>query len=553
MVKIYIEDSKKEDKKDEIREQLSDTETCMYLGKNDWDDFGYKTKYNLHFLTKNSTEYIGAIKIGHNKMNYDSPNIDEFLKKATPENYLQDKLDEEFYSLAQSEKFYQKLQEHCKNKQVINFLKEIRELTTLDNNELSKIQEQDVYEASLIRDENEVFTAKFLKIINNIIEYQKVNNNEADKYAYNLLVKLYDKVTKSESNYLDNEYKYYKYLVENIDDLKLECKSKILKDIKELNYDNNSLVNKINEITASSDRLKEKINEKIKEIEDQIFLTEDDIDEISLGHYTSLETLKYLLAPINLGKNHDESKVGNFLRLSHYKQMNDPLEGEVLKEYLFNSEKVNSTSETLGQNSYYYVSAATTESDSLPMWKQYADDAQGLFLEYSEQYLKDIIKHGEGKIAKVYYLDINDKNERIKCVNREKAGKCNKENNEQDILILLKDLKDLINEGNKEVVEEAKSRSSELFLCFKNIDYAYENEYRIIVNKEDRTIDIILGENMCVPRLYTYLDQEPLVYSKVILGSKCIHSDYVAPYIEHCAGMNKNKEINIQRSKIEYR
>lgn len=549
MIKIYIEDSKKEDKKDEIRKQLSDTETCMYLGKNDWDDFGYKTKYNLHFLTKNNTEYIGAIKIGHNKMNYDSPNIDEFLKKATPENYLQDKLDEEFYSLAQSEKFYQKLQEHCKNGEDIDFLKNIRELTTLDNEQLDLIQDQEVYKDSLTRDKNDVFTVQFLNVINDIIKSQDTDNNEDREYAYNFLINLYDNVTKNKSNYLDNEYKYYKYLVENIDDLKLECKSKILKDIKELNYDNNSLVNKINEITASSDRLKE----KIKEIEDQIFLTEDDIDEISLGHYTSLETLKYLLAPINLGKNHDESKVGNFLRLSHYKQMNDPLEGEVLKEYLFNSEKVNSTSETLGQNSYYYVSAATTESDSLPMWKQYADDAQGLFLEYSKQYLKDIIKHGEGKIAKVYYLDINDKNERIKCVNREKAGKCNKENNEQDILTLLKDLKDLINEMDKKDVEEAKSRLSELFLCFKNIDYAYENEYRIIINKDNTTDDIILGEHTSVPRLYTYLDQEPLVYSKVILGSKCIHSDYVAPYIEHCAGMNKNKKITIQRSKIEYR
>lgn len=550
MVKIYIEDSKKEDKKDEIREQLSDTETCMYLGKNDWDDFGYKTKYNLHFLTKNSTEYIGAIKIGHNKMNYDSPNIDEFLKKATPENYLQNKLNEEFYSLAQSEKFYQKLQDYCKNDQDINFLKKIRELTTLDNEQLDLIQDQEVYKDSLTRDKNDVFTVQFLNVINDIIKSQDTDNNEDREYAYNFLINLYDNVTKNKSNYLDNEYKYYKYLVENIDDLKLECKSKILKDIKELNYDNNSLVNKINEITASSDKFKE----KIKEIEDQIFLTEDDIDEISLGHYTSLETLKYLLAPINLGKNHDESKVGNFLRLSHYKQMNDPLEGEVLKEYLFNSEKVNSTSETLGENSYYYVSAATTESDSLPMWKQYADDAQGLFLEYSKQYLKNIVKHGEGKIAKVYYLDINDKNERIKCVNREKAGKCNKENNEQDILTLLKDLKDLINEMDKKDVEEAKSRLSELFLCFKNIDYAYENEYRIIINKDNTTDDIILGEHTSVPRLYTYLDQEPLVYSKVILGSKCIHSDYVAPYIEHCAGMNKNKEeMTIQRSKIEYR
>lgn len=89
-----------------------------------------------------------------------------------------------------------------------------------------------------------------------------------------------------------------------------------------------------------------------------------------------------------------------------------------------------------------------------------------------------------------------------------------------------------------------------MFLCFKNIDYAYE--YRIIVNKENTTIDIILGENMCVPRLYTYLKQEPLVYSKVILGSKCIHSDYVVPYIDHCAGI-MNKKMTIQRSKIEYR
>ena len=87
-------------------------------------------------------------------------------------------------------------------------------------------------------------------------------------------------------------------------------------------------------------------------------------------------------------------------------------------------------------------------------------------------------------------------------------------------------------------------------ILFKKSDYAYENEYRIVVNRENNEdkIEEQVNPNYNFPFLYTYLKDTELKYSKLILGPKAIDIDYIAPYINYC-----DKDIEIERSSILYR
>ena len=62
------------------------------------------------------------------------------------------------------------------------------------------------------------------------------------------------------------------------------------------------------------------------------------------------------------------------------------------------------------QTSNVFISSLTTVSDSLPMWKEYADSSQGAFLEYDLSYLEDIVAHKSIEFVKVHYLDLMSEN-----------------------------------------------------------------------------------------------------------------------------------------------
>ena len=101
-----------------------------------------------------------------------------------------------------------------------------------------------------------------------------------------------------------------------------------------------------------------------------------------------------------------------------------------------------------------------------------------------------------------------------------------------------------------EILELYISTLSDIAFLFKKYDYAYENEYRIVVNRaynEDK-IEEQVNPNYIFPFLYTYLKDKELKYSKLILGPKAIDIDYIAPYINYC-----DKDIEIERSSISYR
>lgn len=92
----------------------------------------------------------------------------------------------------------------------------------------------------------------------------------------------------------------------------------------------------------------------------------------------------------------------------------------------------------------------------------------------------------------------------------------------------------------------------EIDFLFKKSDFSYETEYRIIANTEkiNSTLEVVAEYNEFhkFPFLYCYLKDFKLSYSKLILGSKSINIDYIAPYINH-----NNENIKIEISKINFR
>lgn len=554
---IYIEDptvnykyrKSYDDLMKEIKEVDGEPTPCMYLVKINWNDYGYETKYFVEYMVDDKSYEIGAIKIGNTEMKNKPSSIEEKLEKITDKNLIKKDSDlgDNFFSLAQEEEFYTNLRKYCKNGDDLDFLERMNECTVLSTEKLDQIlvelrnneePENNVYDISLTRNENSVFTVEFIKLIN-LVKKQDIKYSK-DTKVYNYLMYLHDEIEQNiaNNNYIDIKYKYYEYLIESINEIISEDnnKVKILVEVQKLNKDNAYIINrfidklveivgiaelivKIIEIEKQNTETIKNVFKQIECIENELFLKKEDVEKVTLGHYTPCETLKYLLIPELIrqasteekesteGKESTEEKSKEinlnregYLRLSHCKQMNDPLEGEILSKYLFGKD------ESSNGKSQLYVSAATTESDSLPMWRQYADNATGIFLEYHNEYLKKLIKSKDIKIAKVVYLDNND------------SSKCSKDSEDSKIVKKLEELKKSIGEL-KDCTKSTDliiNRLEKLSLCFKHVDYSYEQEYRIIFDKKSANYDIVLGEDSSIPRLYTYLTAHQLVYSNSI-------------------------------------
>ena len=217
------------------------------------------------------------------------------------------------------------------------------------------------------------------------------------------------------------------------------------------------------------------------------------------------------------------------------------------------------------------MSSATTELDSLPMWKQYGKDATGGMLVYDNEYILKILDEKildkKVELYKVAYIDINENNKDDIDIKTDNIT-------EKDVKILKEAIRKL-REATEDIknADETDKRNfkgplrelNDIAFLFKKSDYAYESEYRIVVNREnskDRIVEQV-NPSFNFPFLYTYLDEvdldevdldkadldkAELKYSKLILGPKAIDIDYVAPYIHYC-----DEDITIQRSSISYR
>ena len=387
-----------------------------------------------------------------------------------------------------------------------------------------------------------------------------------------------------QSNYVE---KYLDFVSRNFDDV-IEDSIVIVRKIVEENdsdiirnqaiklierYDNDYL-NETSDLESISSldatQLLEQADKIITNIRSKLTVDSNELKEIgSFGHYTKIDTLTNYLIKAEW-KNDNDSKVKSpYLRLTNLKQLNDPMEGRVIYDYL----GIDNTFFQQYQTSNVFISSLTTVSDSLPMWKEYADSSQGAFLEYDLSYLEDIVEHKSIEFVKVHYLDLMSENK-----------------DETDIGKYLDDLKQLFEKlqelkAEKELISFAEKLKKISYL-FKVKDYEYEMEYRILINLDDTAIQNIIKRDANDSSnekyfkkeeiglevfdkvnykdfrkyivlsskdngrydLFVYINLLPLKYSKVILGPKVTDADYIAPYLKIA-----NPEIEIESSKIPYR
>lgn len=322
----------------------------------------------------------------------------------------------------------------------------------------------------------------------------------------------------------------------------------------------------------SSEEIVEKIKGAIDEIRSALIIDAKKLKENEFyGHYTTIDTLVNLLFKPETEEN---KNCPTYLRLSNANQLNDPMEGKALLAIL----GLDAHMEQYYKPTNVFLSSLTVVKDSLPMWKEYAEESRGAFLEYDQDYLETIVKHDVIEFAKVHYITTDEKQN----ITGDKLV-------DQKLIYIQDTIKYLEDEGATDEIREIIDYIAKISYLFKVSDYQYESEYRILVNLDDthftnkftdklnsgikdeatrRKLDIGIGllENKNVNylnsrkyihiekteqgkcNLYAYINVVPLKYSKILLGPKVENVDYIAPYIHYI-----QPDIIVETSSIPYR
>lgn len=521
--------------------------------QSDWNDYGYYITYEVYYYNQKSQErYVGEYRVYTHSI--EEQDIHSYTKiKHISEQIWQDHgfdsnwigvqltigFNENYFSLAQHVDFYQNVYDILQNERdYSDFLKKLRDLTITELSE--SIKNNEGVKSALLRNDGVTNSKDILKLekklkeldeclnvgnypftdyfFNSIVkhreELEKIENNIVDSvratsYSYALLNNLVDKY--KNKNFDDNDFKIYKFLSSLL-------KSNIYPQLE-------------SDLDSCIDKNLKCIIDNVNGIREKLRFDIDDYDNFI--HYTSLKTLK------NLVYRKDEKNIYARLRLSNARQMNDPNEGYTFLD-LIGIEKKELPVTDYEISSFYFASMSQTGEDknledSLPMWKQYGDDAKGINLTYHSDYIKDLIDDINNGIG-IYKV----------CYN------ANEDSLEEEIA----QIKSAFDEIKKEDgAERQKYFSSALNLIddirylFKKADYSYENEYRIIKSYEGKESEIFTRDssNSIIPGLYVYIDKE-LKYSKIKLGPKCDDIDFVAPYIKYV-----DPNIEVTQSEISYR
>ena len=398
---------------------------------------------------------------------------------------------------------------------------------------------------------------------------EKINNYYFNNPQSNYVEKYLDFVSRHFDDVIKNSIDVVRKIEEENDsDIILNKAIKLIEK-----YDNDYLNEKSDpEFIQSSEanKLLKQADKIIYYIRSKLTVDANELKEIgSLGHYTKIDTLTNFLIKADWKNENNSETQPPFLRLTNLKQLNDPMEGRVIYDYL----GIDNTFFKQYQTSNVFISSLTTVSDSLPMWKEYADSSQGAFLEYDLSYLEDIVAHKSIEFVKVHYLDLMSENKDATDVGK--------------FLEYLKQIFEKLQElkAEKELISFAEKLKKISYL-FKVKDYEYEMEYRILINLDDTAIQNIIKRDANASShekylkkeeigleifdkvnyndfrkyivlsskdngrydLFVYINLAPLKYSKVILGPKVTDADYIAPYLKLA-----NPDIEIESSKIPYR
>jgi predicted ATPase len=85
-----------------MQARLPEVNDAVFLEENKWNDYGYKTTFNLHYRDTNGAAVnIGSVKIGESGLDRGTPSL--------PSGF--EELDERFFSLGQDDTYYERLNE----------------------------------------------------------------------------------------------------------------------------------------------------------------------------------------------------------------------------------------------------------------------------------------------------------------------------------------------------------------------------------------------------------------------------------------------------------
>ena len=237
-----------------------------------------------------------------------------------------------------------------------------------------------------------------------------------------------------------------------------------------------------------------------------------------LAYYTTWNTFSYMLP-----KDKPDYGLGRF-SVMHHSYMNDPLEGSVIKQFLYDTQDYNGRKQET--HPYVFIKCFTQSIDYLPMWKMYGDEAKGCCIVVDWE--KTIAQNPGKNIAlyKVCYLTKRGKNY---------VFQMSDNNRDKD----LAGMKDLLDKLKVDIAKLSNSKYGKIYAnnllgsiayLFKDSSYSYEREARVIYSfdKLNSQIEKTIQEP---PKLFVYTDYN-VVIKEIILGPKFENTYLWTPFIQ---------------------
>lgn len=281
-------------------------------------------------------------------------------------------------------------------------------------------------------------------------------------------------------------------------------------------------------------------------------------ENIRYVHYTKMNTLKILLSQ-------KEGQKPRF-RLWNSIYMNDPSEGKMFLSLLRKSGQEDYSMDRLlshyypqiqqqnspipGENNVYLTSLSAAD-DSIHMWVQYADNAQGCAIAFDDDFFD--IKYDKDEKDTTLYSDADVPIYRVlyfypdaSPTEPELAAPVLRRS--WEIVPCLAEIEALLNSESKEIQDTIYTfvahMLNEIRFLLKDAEYESEKEYRVVICTDQPKID---EDTFPIPRLYTEVDKE-IAIREVQLGPRTHQTQEIAAWL-YATG----KVSHISKSERHYR
>ena len=264
------------------------------------------------------------------------------------------------------------------------------------------------------------------------------------------------------------------------------------------------------------------------------------------AYYTSYETFSLMLPEKCVDDRADECGRLSIMNVGY---MNDPNEGLILKQYLYDDNYKNKSPKSVRKlisSPFVFIKCFTSMIDYLPMWKMYGeggDNKQSVCLVVDLSNIKDAL------LYHVCYMDkSNKRNPVLKAHNRNIDYK--------EVSSSLKDIKNMSKSVTSDEGHSCLEKIlSDLNYMFKDSSYSYEQEIRLMY-KYDTSVDTIKKTKQNPKKLFIP-SKEPVQINEIILGPRFENVSEYYPYLqeqlEKMAEKTKTNVPKVTLSSIDYR